>query len=87
MSARTFTLDGAEVRVRAIRLDDESSYRGADERMRRGWLCLENGEERRRLAPLPESWENWREDDVRQAWQSASTGQRRSRSDDQAMVA
>ncbi|HEX2211233.1 MAG TPA: hypothetical protein VHG93_26350 [Longimicrobium sp.] len=27
-----------------------------------GWLCFENGEEKRRLSPIPEDWENARSD-------------------------
>ena len=42
----------------------------------RGWLCFEHGEERRRVAPIPEDWERLSEHDLSQMWQRAKRVER-----------
>jgi hypothetical protein len=71
MSRRQLQIDGDALRVRAINLPEDSSYTASDARMQRGWLCLERAGEKRRVAPLPESWEEWGEAQLRQAWDIA----------------
>jgi len=43
----------------------------SDPRLRRGWLCFDRGEERRRFAPIPEDWETLSELDLSLMWASA----------------
>lgn len=38
----------------AVDRDEEKMTPG----LQGGWLCFENGEEKRRLSPIPEDWEN-----------------------------
>lgn len=44
----------------------ESSRHSLPAHWREGWLVFENGEERRRLAPIPAQWEELPEDRMRE---------------------
>ena len=36
-----------------------------------GWLCFEHGKERRRLAPIPDDWEDLSDRHLSQMWAQA----------------
>jgi hypothetical protein len=36
-----------------------------DKKPRRNWLCLENGNERKYISPVPTGWEEWSDERLR----------------------
>jgi hypothetical protein len=63
-------------RSRDRRLADRRRNAGAlrislPPRLVKGWLAFESGEERRRLAPIPEHWEILSDDALRALWRDA----------------
>lgn len=42
-----------------------------DPALRTGWLCFERAGERRRLAPIPDGWHSFHDDELASLWASA----------------
>jgi hypothetical protein len=40
-------------------------------RLARGWLAFESGEDRRRVAPIPDQWHERSDDELRELWRGA----------------
>jgi hypothetical protein len=42
-------------------------------RLAKGWLAFESGDERRRLAPIPNQWDALSDDGLRELWRTAES--------------
>jgi hypothetical protein len=65
----------------AVRASDEMTERaGLPESFRQGWLVFESGDELRRVAPIPENWEEFSTEELRLRCHNAVGARRRTRS-------
>lgn len=54
---RVFYRDGQRWEVWEVRLGDRGGRRSVNPELAEGWLTFESAVEKRRLAPIPEGWE------------------------------
>ena len=60
MALRTLTHDGTEWTVWNVVPSLDSRLRiPLSDRTGAGWLCFQSGDEKRRIVPAPDGWEEW----------------------------
>ena len=54
-----FETDGGEARALRARATQPRAQQGpVEQSLSHGWLCFQHGEQKRRLAPIPDDWHN-----------------------------
>ncbi len=62
------------------RREQSGAWIGVRHEFAEGWLCFQNGAEKRRLAPIPRDWERLADDDLLRLMDSAKPAGVQSRS-------
>ena len=54
-----------------LRVSPDGCFAGIDAQLAGGWLCFSSDQEKRRLMPVPEHWEQLSEKELAELWRAA----------------